>query len=104
MLKSRQQHICSFFEKIQPQPEQLNYRLLASAFYAIYVSLRNAYELNSFADFKKDIEQILNDKLAHKTLKELPQKIMSPRQKLMVILLRLKWYRGLYYFQKLLFK
>ncbi len=101
-LKSRHEKIERVFQN--DSSKEVTQRLLASAFYTIYVTLTNAYELSGYNLFRKDVKDMLTDEFALKTLKNLPGKMLSPRQKIMVFLLKYKQYFALYYFKRVMFK
>ena len=102
MLKNRHLRVEDFFKGSKSgQKEQ---RLWASGFYAIYVTLRNAYEQNDFKAFKAEIKEMLDDSTAKDILNKLPNEFLRPRQKMMVLLMKMHFYRGLYGAKNLLFK
>ena len=102
MLKNRHRYVIGFFkEKCIPEQED---RLIASGFYAIYVTLRNAYEAGNFIRFKMDLKEMLTDEFSFNVLKSLKYELLKPRQKLMAFLLKRKLYLTLYYSKNLLFR
>jgi glycosyltransferase involved in cell wall biosynthesis len=102
MLKERHRRVLEFFRDMDiPHVKE---RLIASGFYAVYVTLRNAYELNSYKNFKAEIKQMLQDDLSKDILDSLIDKLLKPRQKLMVFFLKRKMYFALYHSKKLLFR
>ena len=102
MLKNRHRYVNGFFKgKSIPEQEE---RLIASGFYAIYVTLRNAYEAGNYSDFRIDLKEMLNDEFSLTVLKSLKSELLKPRQKLMAFLLKKKLYFALYYSKNLLFR
>ncbi|WP_051205867.1 glycosyltransferase family 2 protein [Butyrivibrio sp. FC2001] len=102
MLKNRHLRVLEFFKDSRSSQKQQ--RLWASGFYAIYVTLRNAYEQNDYRAFKAEMKEMLSDELSKDILSNLPDNLLKPRQKMMVLLMKLHSYRGLFTAKKLLFK
>jgi glycosyltransferase involved in cell wall biosynthesis len=102
MLKTRHQRVLDYFkDKSLPQLEE---RLSASAFYAVYVTLRNAYELDKYSDFRKEISQMVGDPDSRSMINSLNTDLLRPRQKMMVFLLKNRLYIAAYYMKNALFK
>lgn len=101
MLKKRHEYVIDFFKNIQlPDVED---RLLASAFYAMYITLRNAYEIPQYSEFKKEISGMLTDSLPEIVFSKFNKALLRPRQKIMFFLLKRKWYLILYHSKRMLF-
>lgn len=102
MLKKRHEYVEDFFK--DDHSLDVAKRLWASSFYAVYVTLRNAYGLDKFWDFRREIKQMLSDELSRKALSTCQGELLRPRQKMMVFLLKFRMYYILYHTKSLLFK
>ena len=101
MLKERHRRVEDFFCNLRNI--EIYDRVAASGFYAVYVTLRNAYEQNDYGKFKYDISCMLKDSFSKKVLKKIDFRKLRPRQKLMIILLSCRMYFALYKLKNALF-
>ncbi|XME03222.1 glycosyltransferase family 2 protein [Lachnospiraceae bacterium C1.1] len=102
MCKNRHERVAEFFA--DTNEKKVRERITASGFFSVYVTLRNAYELDDYSKFKDEIIEMLNDSAYKHIIKEIDFGLLRPRQKMMVILLKLKSLWLLYNFRTRLFR
>lgn len=102
MLKKRHTLVEEFLKEY-PQ-EDVEERLQGSAYYTVYVSVTNAYNLSGYHAFCKEMRKIREDVFAKEILKRLDTKLLRPRQRMLYELLRCKCYMGIYYMRDLMFR
>ena len=100
MLKNRHALIETYFEE---QGIKNDDRLIASAFYAIYVSVTNSYILGNRKDCVKELKTIRKDAFARRTLNKIRTDLLRPRQKLFYYLFKMKCYSLVYLFRNVMF-
>lgn len=100
MLKKRHMLVEEYFKAHNIKDKD---RLIASAFYAIYVSVTNSYLHGNVTECVKELREIRKDPLAVKTLKEIRTNLLRPRQKLFYILFKMRCYHLVYYFRNKMF-
>ena len=100
MLKKRHMLVEDYFNAHKIEDKE---RLIASAFYAIYVSVTNSYLHGNVKDCVEELRVIRKDPFAIKALKELRTDLLRPRQKLFYILFKLRCYHLVYHFRNIMF-
>ena len=100
MLKKRHMLVEEYFKAHNIKDKD---RLIASAFYAIYVSVTNSYLHGNVTECVKELRAIRKDPFAVKTLKEIRTKLLRPRQKMFYMLFKLRYYHLVYYFRNTMF-
>lgn len=100
MLKKRHKLVEGYFEKNRIRNDE---RLRASAFYAIYVSVTNAYLLGDAKSCVSELKTIRSDVFAQETLKDLNVNLLRPRQKLFYYLFKSKCYHLVFVFRNVMF-
>lgn len=102
LCKNRHFRIVDFF--IDKTDSRIQERVSASGFFSVYVTLRNAYESGGYISFKKELKEMIGDDSFKPILSGLDNKLLRPRQKIMVLLLRHRCYYFLYHAKKILFR
>ena len=100
MLKKRHMLVEEYFKAHNIKDKD---RLIASAFYAIYVSVTNSYLHGNVTECVKELRAIRKDSFAVKTLKEVRTKLLRPRQKMFYMLFKLRCYHLVYHFRNTMF-
>jgi hypothetical protein len=101
MLKKRHQLVMSFLKE-NGRTDNRD-RIWASAFYAVYVSVTNAYNLRSYFRVKEELKTIRNDSFTCKVLRGTDKSLLRPRQLLFYRLFYFRFYFGVFLFRNLLF-
>ncbi len=102
LCKNRHLRIVEFFN--DNMDSRIQKRVSASGFFSVYVTLRNAYESGGYISFKKELKEMIGDDTFKPILLELDNKLLRPRQKVMVVLLRFRCYFFLYHVKNILFR
>lgn len=100
MLKKRHILVEDYFKENNIKDDD---RLMASAFYAIYVSVTNSYLIGNRNGCVKELRTIREDSFARDTIRRINTKLLRPRQKMFYYLFKMRCYSLVYILKNAMF-